>query len=32
MDEHAANAESHIVVDAADDRAPAPALFARRMP
>ena len=32
MDEHAAYAESHIMVDTPDDRAPALALFARRVP
>jgi hypothetical protein len=32
MDEHAAYAESHIMMDTPDDSAPAPALFARRVP
>src|SRR2546421_335589 len=32
MDEHAAYTESHIVMDASDNRASAPAFFARRVP
>jgi len=32
MDEHAAYAQGHIVMDASDNRASAPAFFARRVP